>query len=328
VQLDGPHRLRLAEVPVAEPGAGEVRVQVSHAGICGSDLHVCETGAYVPCFPVIPGHEVSGRVEALGPEVQDLAPGDGVVLDSRVPCRACDWCAHGEFGRCRRLGFLGEMCNGGFARSVVAPRAAVFAVPVGLPLRVAALAEPCAVALHGIRRALAVVPDAHTALVVGVGPLGALVGLVLAQQGLDVAGVETDSRRREVVARVAGFPVLDPATASSERPRDLVVNTAGLAGSLAACMERARVGGTVLALALHRGPETLSANGLVEGELTLLGSHVFRDEMPAALELLSQHPDTFGALITAEVPLDGVERAYQELLAGGSGQIKVMVTPT
>lgn len=326
VRLDGPRRLRVVETPLHEPGDGEARVRVAHAGICGSDLHVYETGAYVPRFPVSPGHEVSGRVEAVGPDVTDLAVGTPVVLDSRVPCGDCDWCRAGERQRCRRLGFLGEVCDGGFADTVLVPRAMIYPLPPGLPLRVAALAEPCAVALHGVGRALATAPHAATALVVGLGPLGALAAIILQQRDLRVAGAEPDARRRATVRRAVDMPVLD-ALDSVDEEYDVVVDTAGFSGSVGACLERARSGGTVLALALHRAPEAIAANGVVERELTLLGAHVFRDEMEHALALLAAHSDRFTPLITCEVALEGVEGAYHDLLAGGSGALKILVTP-
>ncbi len=326
VHLEGAHRLSVTAVPVREPRADEVRVRVAYAGICGSDLHVFETGAYVPRFPVTPGHEVSGRVEAVGPDVRDLALNTPVVLDSRIPCGVCGVCMAGEPQRCRAIGFLGEVCDGGFARSVVVPRRAVYPLPPDLPLPVAALAEPCAVALHAVRRVHQVAPHATTALIVGLGPLGALTGLVLRRQGLSVAGVETDARRRDTVARATGLPVYDAPDLPGE-PYDLVVDTAGFTGSWAVCLERARAGGTVLALALHRQAEVLDANLVVERELTLLGAHVFRDEMGEALALLAEDSATFSRLITAVVPLDGVPEAFATLLAGGSGQIKVLVAP-
>lgn len=326
VRLEGPRQLHVGAVPRREPRGDEVVVRVAHAGICGSDLHVYETGAYVPRFPVSPGHEVSGRVAATGPEAGDLAVGTPVVLDSRVPCGDCDWCRVGEMQRCRRLGFLGEVCDGGFAETVLVPRTAVFPLPVGLPLRVAALAEPCAVAVHGVDRALAASEGARTALVVGLGPLGVLATLVLQERGLQVAGVEADECRRIAAGRVVAMPIVAAGTAQQEQ-YDLVVDTAGFTGSLDACLERARSGGTVLALALHRAPEVIAANEVVERELTLLGAHVFRDEMAAAIALLAAQPARFAPLVTSEVPLEGVEEAYRSLLAGGSGQLKIVVTP-
>lgn len=326
VRLEGPRRLRVDAVPRREPRGDEVLVRVAHAGICGSDLHVYETGAYVPRFPVSPGHEVSGWVEATGPEAGDLPAGTPVVLDSRVPCGDCDWCRAGEGQRCRSLGFLGEVRDGGFAETVVVPRAMVYPLPPGLPLRVATLAEPCAVALHGANRALAASPGARTALVVGLGPVGVLAALVLQERGLRVAGVEADAARRAAAGRAIEMPIL-PAGETTGEEYDLVVDAAGFRGSVNACLERARSGGTVLALALHRGGETIAANGVVERELTLLGAHVFRDEMAAAIDLLAAQAGRFAPLVTAEVPLAGVEDAYRRLLAGGSGELKILVTP-
>lgn len=326
VKLTSPRHLRVVEEAAREPGPGEVRVRVAYAGICGSDLHVFETGAYVPRFPVTPGHEVSGYVEATGSGADDLPVGTGVVLDSRVPCQACDWCAAGEAQRCRDLGFLGEVCDGGFAETVIAPRSAIFPAPVGLSPRTAALAEPCAVAMHGVKRALRISPGAATALVVGLGPLGALAGLILRQQGLDVTGVESNAQRRETAARATGFRVLSSAPDSGEE-YDVVVDTAGFHGSLGVCSRSVRRGGAILALALHRRDEPLRANELVEHEIVIVGSHVFRDEMMEALHMLSVAPASFGAIISAEVALDGVADAYEALLTGGSGQLKVLVAP-
>ncbi len=326
VRLDGARRLSLGAVPVPEPRDGEVLVRVAYAGICGSDLHVYETGAYVPYFPVTPGHEVSGYVEAVGPGGADLQPGLPVVLDSRVPCGACDWCAAGEPQRCRQIGFLGEVRDGGFAPFVVVPRRAIYPLPPGLPLDVSALAEPCAVALHGIRHALHTTRSPDTALVIGLGPLGALAALVLRLHGLRVAGVEADACRRATVAGATDLAIYDPSGVPAE-PFDLVVDCAGFGGSLASCLGRVRSGGTVLALALHRAAETLDANMVVERELTLCGAHVFRDEMADAIALLAERPELFAPLITARIPLSDVPDMFGALLAGGSGQIKVLVAP-
>ena len=326
IQLEAPGRLSLARRRIEEPSANQVRVRVSHAGICGSDLHVYRTGAYVPRFPVTPGHEVSGFVDAVGPMVHDLALGTAVVLDSRVPCGVCEWCAVGEKQRCHDLGFLGEVCHGGFAETVVVPRDAVFPIPPQLPLQVAALAEPCAVALHGVRRALSISPGIHSALVIGLGPLGALVSLVLCRHRIQVTGLEANEQRRSRVARATGLGTLAAHVMPGE-DYDLVIDAAGFVGSVDTCMRWARRGGTVLMLALHGQAESLPANDVVERELILLGGHAFRDEIEDALDLLAESPETFAPMVTAEVPLGGVEEAYETLLRGNSEQLKIMVVP-
>ena len=326
IQLEAPGRLSLTRRRIEEPKADQVRVRVSHAGICGSDLHVYQTGAYVLRFPVTPGHEVSGFVDAVGPTVHDLAPGTAVVLDSRVPCGMCEWCAAGEKQRCLGLGFLGEVCHGGFAETVVVPRDAAFPIPPQLPLHVAALAEPCAVALHGVRRALAISPGIRSALVIGLGPLGTLVSLVLGRNGIRVTGLEANEQRRRRVSRAIGLATL-AANMTPGEDLDLVVDAAGFAGSIDTCLRWARRGGTVLMLALHEQAESLPANDVVERELILLGGHVFRDEIEDALGLLAESPETFAPIVTAEVPLAGVKEAYETLLRRNSDELKIMVVP-
>ena len=112
--------IRFEEVPEPEITAGSaVRVRVTAAGICGSDLHNFQTGAWIRNLPVIPGHEFCGRVESVGPEVAGLAPGDKVVADSRVFCGRCPHCRDGRPNLCSNMGYVGEVCDGGFAELVV-----------------------------------------------------------------------------------------------------------------------------------------------------------------------------------------------------------------
>ena len=118
--LAGPRDLGVRELSDPEPGFCEVRVRVARAGLCGSDVHVWKTGEFVTRFPVVPGHEVAGVVDKVGEGCEYLAS-RRVVLDSRVPCRSCAQCLGGQLQRCPQFGVLGEVCNGGFAQSVVVP---------------------------------------------------------------------------------------------------------------------------------------------------------------------------------------------------------------
>src|SRR3712207_2389630 len=98
----GPGSAAVTDVPEPVPGPGEVLVSVAAAGICGSDLELLDgrrPAAYVS-YPVVPGHEWAGRVEAVGPEVRDLAPGDPVVAEGLRACGACDRCAEGRINLC------------------------------------------------------------------------------------------------------------------------------------------------------------------------------------------------------------------------------------
>src|SRR5689334_24008478 len=106
-RLYGPGDLRVEDV--TEPGvpdAGWVRLRVTAAGICGSDLHNFRTGQWISRAPSVAGHEFAGIVAALGPGVTDLTIGDTVVADSRFWCGECPACRSGRRNVCARLGFV------------------------------------------------------------------------------------------------------------------------------------------------------------------------------------------------------------------------------
>jgi (R,R)-butanediol dehydrogenase/meso-butanediol dehydrogenase/diacetyl reductase len=154
VRFHGIGKLSVEEIaPPAAPGAGEVHLKVLAAGICGSDLHNFKTGQWIAHLPVTPGHEFTAEVLAVGDAVAGLAPGDRVIADSRAPCGACEQCQMGRPNLCVKLGYVGEVCDGGFAEEVVLPARGLLKVDASIPPQVAALSEPLAVALHAIKRA-------------------------------------------------------------------------------------------------------------------------------------------------------------------------------
>ncbi|NVN41858.1 alcohol dehydrogenase catalytic domain-containing protein, partial [Ameyamaea chiangmaiensis] len=151
VRFFGPGDLRPQSVPTPElTRDGTVSVRVVAAGVCGSDLHNFTTGRWVAGLPVTPGHELAGIVTATRGACLGLRVGQPVVADSRVGCGQCEACEAGLPNRCRSLGFVGEVCDGGFAQTVVLPARQLVALPTDLPLHLAALAEPLSVALHAI----------------------------------------------------------------------------------------------------------------------------------------------------------------------------------
>src|SRR3954468_1451198 len=173
--------LRIEDVPAPEtPTGDEVLIRVAAAGICGSDLHNFRTGQWMSRKPSTPGHEFSGQVVAVGSAVTKFLPGDRVVADSRFWCGECTQCLAGLRHLCERLGYVGEVCNGGFAEALLLPERLLFRIDPGLDLAIAALAEPLAVALHVVKRSAPA--KGAPALVVGCGPIGGLVALVLARR--------------------------------------------------------------------------------------------------------------------------------------------------
>ena len=128
--LEMPGRpLRLIEQPVPEPGAGQVRIAVSACGVCRTDLHVAD-GDIHGALPIIPGHEIVGRVDAIGPDVSSLSVGQRVGVPwLGHTCGHCPYCESHRENLCDRPAFTGFTLDGGFATHCIADAQYCFAVP-------------------------------------------------------------------------------------------------------------------------------------------------------------------------------------------------------
>lgn len=319
--------LRIEEIAApAAPQAGWVNLAVTAAGICGSDLHNFRTGQWISRSPSVPGHELIGRVTALGDGAEGLAIGDRVVADSRFWCGECPACRAGNHHLCARLGFVGEVCDGGFAEHTSLPCRLLHRLPEDLPDAAAVMAEPVAVALHAVRR-LRPDPGAPV-LIAGCGPIGGLAALVLAALGHgDIRVADRNERRLARVCAVTGArPVtLDPATAGIGV--GFAIEATGSATALASLLDCMSGGGAIALVGIMHGKIALDPNLLVEREVSLIGCHAFRDELPEAIALLARHAAQAMRLVDREIDIAGVPDAYRRLIAGDSDGLKTIIRP-
>ncbi|WP_435070372.1 alcohol dehydrogenase catalytic domain-containing protein, partial [Amycolatopsis thermoflava] len=156
--VHGAGDLRVENRAPVEPGEGEIAVDVSFGGICGSDLHYYHRGAVGDFHvrePLVLGHEVVGHVAALGSDVDGPAAGTAVAVHPATPCDDCPECTGDHRNVCADTRYLGSAArlphvHGGFAQRITVPAAQVRALPPGLELERAVLAEPLSVALHAV----------------------------------------------------------------------------------------------------------------------------------------------------------------------------------
>jgi (R,R)-butanediol dehydrogenase/meso-butanediol dehydrogenase/diacetyl reductase len=333
VRLHKAGDLRVEEV--AAPGdllEGWVRLTVTAAGICGSDLHNYRTGQWITRAPSIAGHELTGIVSAIHPSVEGFKVGDHVVADSRFWCGACAACRAGRQQLCARLGFVGEACDGGFAEEIVLPARLLLSVAADIDPAVAAMAEPLAVALHAVRR-LTPRPG-QPVLVVGCGPIGGLAALVLAQQhDGPLLLADRNAARASLVAEVTGGRVvaLDPeaihAALGDTDARLAAIEATGNVAALGQLVGAMGPGGTIALVGIYHGSLQLDPNALVEREIALIGCHAFADELPEAVGLLGPFSGDLARLIDRQIILDEVPAAYQRLIAGEARGLKTIVRP-
>jgi threonine dehydrogenase-like Zn-dependent dehydrogenase len=332
----GSGEVAVEDRPVPDPGPGEVLVEVGHCGICGSDLHMI--AERLGTAGTVLGHEYSGVVAALGEGVAGWAVGDEVVGGPAPRCGQCRRCLEGQPSQCEvRRRVMTDGHDGAFARFIRVDARALVRVPEGLGRREAALAEPLAVALHGITRSQMGTGD--TAMVMGAGPIGALTVAALHTRSLGPVTVVEPAAPRQALARALGAEVLDP----SELPTyplwepeeisplavDVVLECSGHKAAMEAGLHQLRRGGRMALVGAGIHPPSFDPNRMLLNELTVTGSFVYdADGFDRALELLA----TPGAiptdvLIEAEdVELDRVGEAVRQLAAGETAG-KVMVAP-
>ena len=169
----------LKEVPKPVPGPDEVLIKVAASGFCGSDIHILR-GGHVQKYPVIPGHEFSGVVEAVGKDVVHFKEGDRVAADPNIFCENCDSCKSNHQIHCKNLSVLGSLRDGSMAEYVTAPERCVFSIGT-LDFIQASMAEPlgCVINSHNKYE----IPIGSTVLIMGAGTIGLMQMLLSKRRG-------------------------------------------------------------------------------------------------------------------------------------------------
>lgn len=199
-------RLEYLEVEMPEKTSpSDLLVRIQAAGICGSDLpRAFAGGAYH--YPLIMGHEMAGTV-AEAPAGAAFSPGDRVAVFPLLPCYSCGPCSTGDYAQCRDYDYYGSRRHGGFAEYLYVPESNLFPVPDTVDIAHAAMTEPCAVALHAVRRCD--VKAGSTGAVIGGGPIGNMAAQWLAVSGCSTVIVcDIDERKLETAAEM-GFVTCD-----------------------------------------------------------------------------------------------------------------------
>lgn len=304
-------RLELAELPVPEPGPGEVRLRVHACGICGSDLSSFKSGL----FDGVPGHELAGVIDELGPGVEGWAIGEPVGIDPRLPCGECDQCQAGNFHRCVDSLTRKTVDPGGFAEFVTAPLSVVRHLPAGLAPELACLAEPLAVGLHGISHAG--LERGEDALVVGLGSIGLLATAALRARGAGrIAGIDPVAARRELASRLGAdqlFESAGDARATLNGP-PVVLECSGRPESIGLAIDLAGQGGRVVLLGIPLAEVSLFPVMWIIHEVSVTGSiNSTAHDYQEALGVLASTPG-IAQIVTRRASLPEVPAAFERLL--------------
>ncbi|MGD1049931.1 MAG: alcohol dehydrogenase catalytic domain-containing protein [Solirubrobacteraceae bacterium] len=327
----GERTLKTIEAQPREPAAGEVRLDVSHTGICGTDLHILHGAMDARVhLPAVLGHEMSGTIAQIGEGVEAWSPGDRVTVMPLAWCGHCPACRAGCQHICHNLDFIGIDSPGSMQASWTVSQDVLVALPAGLPLAEGALAEPTAVAVHDVRRAQ--LQAGEKALIVGGGPIGLLIASVARAAGGDVLVLELNEARREF-ARSLGMHTADPAGGDLASlidewthggGADVAFEVSGAPAGLDTAVQALGTRGRVVVVAIHSAPPPVDLFRVFWRELTLIGARVYeRPDFEQAVALLADGVVPAGRLITAVEPIERVAEAFAELESGRAMKILI-----
>ncbi|MFC9687118.1 L-idonate 5-dehydrogenase [Kribbella sp. NPDC056951] len=329
VVVHGPGDVRVEERPDPSPGRDEVLVAMEWGGICGSDISYAQhgsSGTAVLRHPLVLGHEVAGRIAVLGAGVSAYGVGDAVTVHPASPSsEPLPGLVAGRTNLHREVRYFGSAAfspheDGGFSSYRVVRADQLRALPAGLSTRVAALAEPLAVALHAVGRLGEV--RGQTVFVNGAGSIGALVVAALKARGAArVLCADVNANALTMASALGADELFD---AREALPTDCasVVEASGVSAALGGVLRATARGGTVVQVGnLPMAPTPSVLADLVSREITWTGSYRFVDEITEAVALLAGGLDVT-ALIAAEYDLSDAAAA---LAAAASTAGKVLL---
>ncbi len=330
----GPEGLAVREVTDPAPEAGQVVIAVHAAGICGSDLHIRHGRPPVEMrYPVTLGHEFAGVVEAVGPGVTSVRAGDRVVAETTFHrCGVCPACRRGAYTVCAERRTVGTWYPGAFTSRILVPDWAVHRLRPETDTALAVLAEPLAVAAHGLVERTRIAPGERV-LVTGPGPIGLAAWAVCRHAGASVAvvGAPQDEVRlacaRRLGAEAVGTMGSPEVYGWLEDGIDVLVECSGAPAALNEAVRHLRPGGRVVQLGLFGGrPVPVDLDWWTFHEITLVTSlSQTHGSWEAAIRILEEGDLDLAPMISGLYPLDRWRDAFDA--AEGKTSVKVLIVP-
>ena len=319
--LHGPRMVSIKCVPVPLLESDEVLVAVDAVGLCGSDIH-CYTGERSIEYPMVLGHEITGRIVATGTNVQAQRLGERVVVEPNIPCGRCTLCTRGLGRICVHKQSIGLTRWGGLADYVAVPNRFAWSIPETLTLSDAATIEPTTVAVHALSHAQ--VEPGATIAIVGCGGVGLLLATVAIAQGYLVVAIEPNETRRSAVLAAGAscaFAALDAQDAHTIFEQAGVVaifECAGLSITTQLCLDAAPQGSCIVLVGL--GTEDVALNPLrfVRNELEIRGALIYEHpkDFARTIHLIASGKLTPGNTAGPPQPLENLPTLLEAMAAG------------
>ncbi len=332
VIFPAPNRITIEQVADPHCEADEVIVQVAQVGICGTDLHIYRN-EYLSTFPLIAGHEFTGRIVEVGKQVTRLHCGERVAVDPNLYCGQCYFCRQQQANHCLNWQGVGITRPGGFAEYVAVPAQACYPVPDLLPDAQAAFIEPLSCVMHALNR-LRVWPGDEV-LIWGAGPMGLLWVQAMHHSGASqVVVLEKQADRRSLAQHLGATATLAADPVQMERLRELapygfavVIDATGVPAIIEQALSFLKPRGQYLQFGVTPRKVTVqwSPYEIFRKDWTILGSFALCYTFQPAIAWLANRVVDISPLVSHTLPLADFHRGFRDFADGKT--LKVHLRP-
>jgi (R,R)-butanediol dehydrogenase/meso-butanediol dehydrogenase/diacetyl reductase len=347
LRYHGNKDIRLEEIPEPVAGSGEVRVRVTHTGICATDI---EEWQYGPLWvqhgapnpltgrqaPLTLGHEITGHIDKLGDGITGVQVGQRVAINNVLTCGTCFWCKRGQQAVCPSMAVAGLSAEGGLAEYIVWPADMVEPLPDSVSDEEAALVEPTTVAVRAVRNSGVKAGD--TVAVVGVGTVGLLSAQGFRAAGARVIALDINDRNLAMAKDLGADEAINVSGGNTSEQLleltdgigpDIVVETAGAARSPVDAIKWTRRGGTTVLVGIYSATPEMDFNDIVGVERRVVGSVAAGPgDMAAAIRMIGSGQIRVKELITTKVPLErAISDGFERMLLPQKDVYRILIRP-
>ena len=342
--------IRLEDIPEPNPGRGEVKIRVTNASICATDIEEWQFG---PLWvqhgspnpltgkqaPLVLGHEISGHIVELGQDMDgaEVQVGDRVAVENVLTCGTCFWCKRGQQSVCPSMAVAGFSADGGLEEFMVWPADHVVVLPDSISDVEGPLIEPTTVAVHAVRRSGVRAGD--NVAVIGCGTVGLLSVQAFKAAGARVIAVDIRDQSLKLAKSLGADNVVNSRDEQAAASRlleltggigpDIAVETAGVRETPRMAIEWTRRGGTTLLLGIYSAKLEMDFNNIVGPEITVIGSVAASPgDMKAAVDLMARGKIDVKPLISEIVPLSrAIDDGFNRMLEPNKEVFRIVIQP-
>jgi len=331
-----PGKIEFRDISIPKVKEGQVLVEIIRIGICGSDIHVYHGKHPYTSYPVVQGHEVSGRIKKIGPEVSGFEVGDKVTIQPQVVCGECYSCTHGRYNICDNLKVMGFQTTGMASEYFAVDAEKVLKLPDNIDYNQGAMIEPLAVAVHALGRAREGVKGKKI-LVLGAGPIGNLVAQAAKGIGAKSVMITDLSDYRLNIARECGIDYCvnsstqDLETVVKEKfgtreKADLILECVGINTTIDQAIKVARKGTDIIVVGVFGDKPTVDLGLVQDRELRLIGTLMYQEnDYKKAIELIEAEKINLDPLISVHFNFKDYLKAYQYIEEKKDKVMKVII---